>query len=600
MPDRSEIWDWAARHIDFGSAEAFKGHYNIENVPWNREPMRAFKNPFVREITVIGPPQESGKTITAQVCAAWRIVNLPAKMAFNAVTNVKADNFSDTRWQQTMHSCRALRERFSDDRHKTKKRRIIFRDGTFLIIQGAELEANRNSDSIEVQINDEVHLWDRPWHKEMANRTRAYRKSRKILNISTGGTKGSELEEAYIAGHQAEWSHHCPACGGVFQYVFNPKSPKCNIKFDLSKAIIHADGRLDLSEFEKSVHVACPNPACNHPMYWSEELLARLNRNGVYVPMNPNANPEKLSFHVNAFAIGARPWFQILEPWVRMNLRGGLFTLEILKDFITKELVEFWENKPMTVNKELRLGGYTRQEMLKPGGWKDEWIRVIAFDNQQGARGDIPHRWFVCRAFAKDGRSRLVDCGRLNEWEDCRAKQRELGVPDWAANRPGPWAVCDRAHDPTAVDDVCSRFKWFGMLGQDTEEFLHSPKSENSGQRMLFSEERFIDIGYGTETGGREYAVYFLWASQKVQDLLAALREGKAQDWELPRDIMDWCPEYADHINAHRQKLVTDNKTGKERLIWAQVGGWPDHLYDCESMLVVLGLMAGIFKRDES
>lgn len=595
-PDRREVWDWAAQHVDFGNNASFKGRYDVENVPWTREILRAFKNPYVREITVVMPPQESGKTKAAEVCLCWRAANVPAPMAFNPVTNVKAEQWSDTRWTQMLKACPKVAEKFSDNRHDNKKRRIIFRDGTFLIIQGAEVDANRQSDSVEVQVNDEVNLWERPWLTQMHNRLRAYQKTRKILNIGVGGEKGSEQHERFQAGNQLEWSHHCPECNGVFQYVFDHRSPKCNIRFDLSKAVMHANGSLDLNEFAKTVHVVCPN--CSRRIEWSEDLLLRMNRGGVFVAMNPDANPEIVSIHASSFAIGRRPWVEILRPWVRMNMRGGIFAQEILKEFITQELAEFWEDRPIAVSKDLKVGGYTRQEMLKPGGWSEEWIRVMTVDNQRGEKGDIPHRWFVARAFSRNGKSRLIDCGRINEWEGVREKQRELGIPEWTAERPGPWVVVDRAFNPTEVDEVCARMKWYGMLGQDTEEFIHGPRSEFAGQRMLFTEPRMIDVGYGTAESGRTFAVYYLWSSQKVQDLLANLREGKGDQWDVPRDILDFCPEYADHLNSHRQVMELSQKTGVERRVWKKIGGWPDHLYDCESICVVLGMIAGVFKKE--
>lgn len=595
--DRREIWEWAAEHVDFGNNAAFKGAYSIDNVPWTREILRAFKNPYVREITVVMPPQESGKTKAAEVCLCWRAVNSPAPMAFNPCTNVKAEQWSDTRWKQMLLACPAVREKFSDNRHDQKKVRMIFRDGTFLIVQGAETPANRQSDSVEVQVNDEVNLWDKPWLKEMHNRLLAYNKSRKILNIGVGGNEGSEQQEKFLEGNQLEWSHHCPACGQVFQYVFDHRSPKCNIKFDLNKAVQHVDGRIDLSEFDKSVFVVCPLPHCGHKMQWSEELMMKLNRNGVYVPMNPNANPELVSIHANAFAIGARPWSKILEPWVRLNAKGGVFASEILKEFVTQPLAEFWKDRPVSVSKDIKLGSYTRSDMLKHGAWEDEWIRVMAVDNQHGARGDIEHRWFACRAFARDGRSRLIDCGRINEWPEVRDRQRALGVLDYSAQRPGPWVVVDRRYNPTDVDEVCSRMKWFGLMGQDTDKFVHGSNSRWGEQQMLFSDEKIMDVGFGTDAG-RRICVYHFWSSQKVQDLLAALRGGKAQSWELPADLNEFCPEYVDHINSHRQQMDVSPKSGKERLVWNKIGGWPDHLYDCESMLVVLGLMAGIFKKE--
>lgn len=599
IPDRREIWEWAHEAVDFGSGEAFKGKFDVENVPWTREIYRAFKNPYVRECTVVMPPQESGKTIAGQVCLAWRGTNHPTKIAFNTSTNVSAVKWQETRWNQTIAATPLLQDRLSPNRYHNKTGRIIFKDATFLLIQGAETPANRQSDSVEVQINDELHLWEKPWVTQMHSRTRAYKATKKILNISLGGNKGSELHDRFLAGNQLEWSHHCPACGQVFQYVFNRDKPNCNIHFDMTKAVLHADGRLDLTEFAKTVHVSCPQPHCGHKMEYDEDLLARLNRNGVYVPMNPDANPEVVSIHANAFAIGRRSWASILEPWVRMHLRGGVFAMEILRTFICEDLAEFWEEKPMVVSKEIRLGSYTRGEILKPGAWKDEWIRTMQVDNQRGSHGDIPHRWFTCWAFSRANLSkmRLVDCGRLNEWSEVRAKQKDLGVPDWSPDRPGPWVVVDRRYDPTEVDEVCAKYKWHGSMGSDQDEFIHSSFSPHAGKRMLFSEDRQIDIGYGTAEQGRLHAIYFLWCSQKVQDIQAQLREGKGDSLEVPSDIMEFCPEFVTHINAHRQ-VMEMNKRGQEKRVWIRIGDWPDHLYDCTTQAVVQGLKAGVFKRE--
>lgn len=597
LADRREIWDWAAEHVDFGNGEAFKGHYDVENVPWTREMLRAFRNPYVREITFIAPPQESGKTKGAEVCIAHRAATQPAKMAFNAVTNVKALGWQEMRFNGLVNSCRALERRLSDNPDKRKRGRVIFRDSTFLIIQGAENDANRQADSVEVQINDECHLWERPWMTQMHSRTRAYKETRKILNISVGGNKRTELEERFLAGNQLEWHHHCPACGKPFRYIFDSKHPQCNIRFDMSAAKVFSDGRLDLREFAKTVHAVCPQPHCGTRIDYDVDLIAKMNRNGVYIPMNPDANPEVVSMHINSFAIGRRPWWQILEPWVRMSVKGGVFAPDILRAFICEELAEFWEDRPMIVSKDIRLGGYRRADVLRKGSWADEWIRVMTIDNQRGARGDVPHRWFVCRAFAKDGRSRLIDCGRINEWEDVRKKQLELEVNEWTPERPGPWVCVDRRHDPTTIDEICARYKWFGMMGSDRDEFQHSQESPYAGNLMEFTEPRTIDIGFGTREQGRQFAVYYIWSSQKVQDRLAILRSGKAEAFEVPSDIAEFCPEYAEQINSHRQVIEQDQK-GNDRRVWKRIGDYPDHIYDCESECVVIGLMAGVFKRD--
>ena len=105
-------------------------------------------------------------------------------------------------------------------------------------------------------------------------------------------------------------------------------------------------------------------------------------------------------------------------------------------------------------------------------------------------------------------------------------------------------------------------------------------------------------MGFGTKDQGRKHAIYYYWASQRVQDFLAILRGGKAEAWELPADLGSFCSEYAEHINSHRQK-IEEGKKGDEKRVWYKISGWADHLYDCECEAVVLGLMAGVFKMPE-
>lgn len=593
LPDRREIWEWAHERIDFGNSEAFKGAYDVDNVPWTREFLRAAKDPNVREVTFVAPPQESGKTKASEVFMGWRICNAPAKMAFNTSTNVKAEQWSETRWDGLLESCPDVKPKFSSNRHLKKKRRIIFRDRTFLLIQGAETDGNRASDSVEVQVNDEVYLWETPWLREMNGRTDAYREVRKILNISVGGKKGSELQQKFLAGNQGEWNHRCPKCKKPFAYVFDNKKPACNIRFNLDAAIVHADGRVDLREFAKTVLVNCPDPACGWKTGYDRDQMFELNRSGLYVPMNPDANPEIVSLHVNSFAIGRQPWHEILEPWVRLHVRGGVFAPEVLKEFITKPLAEFWDEQPFVVPTELALANFKRADILVRGSWPEEFLRVMTADNQHGRAGDVPHRWFLGVAFSRAGKLRILDGGRLNEWPDLKKKQVELGIPDPTEQAPGPWVAVDRRYDPVEVDEVCSRYKWTGFMGADQDEFVHPPYSPFAGTRQLFTEPRAIDVGFGTAEMGRRFAIYHFWATQRVQDLLAKLRKGGML--EVPRDIGEWCPDFAEHLGSHRQ-IKEPLRNGGDRLVWKRIGSAPDHLYDCLCEAVVIGCMAGIYR----
>lgn len=600
VPDRREIWEWAGgtepdksdAAVNFGNTTSFKGTYDVENVPWTREFLRAIKDPNVRTIVFVAPPQDSGKTKAAEVAMSHRIVTDPCNIGFYTSTNVKAQQWAETRWEPMLNSTRGMAERFAEDENKKKVCRIIFKDGTYLVVQGAETEGNRASDSYEMVVCDEVYLYDRPWLREIFDRTNAYRTTCKRVLVSVGGDKGSELHEQFQAGNQGEWVHVCPGCGADLEYVFNTKDPRCNIRFDVNAAVIHADGRLDLREFKKTVKVVCLS--CKEEMGYDRERLAEMNRKGGhYVFKNPGADPSTVSLHANAFALGREPWHEILEPWVRLHIRGGVFAKEILREFVIKKLADWWDDRPFMVSTELKLSNYIRNDVIRPGSWPEEVLRVMTVDNQKGKRGDVEHRWFLCVAFGRDGTCRIVDGGRENEWDALKQRQVELGIPDPTEARPGPFVGVDRRYDPVGVDDVCARFKWYGFMGTPQEEFVHPPWSPFAGTRQLFTEPRAIDIGFGTAEMGRRFSMYMNVASQKAQDLLDQLR--KAGMVQFPRDLNEWCPHMPEQMNSHRQ-IMEPTKFGGQKRIWVRIGDTPDHLYDCLVNAIVIGCIAGVYR----
>ena len=613
LPDNREIWDWAADNIDFGNTQAFKGPYNIDNVPWIMDPLRALKDPRIRTVIFRGPPQISGKTIMAQTYLCWRICERPANLAFNAFTNVKADRWADTRWKtmigtdQIRAACKRIAGRMSENRHDTKKRQNIFKAGDFLIIQGAEVDANRESDSVEVQVNDECQFWGEPWLSEMKSRTDAFSDTYKILNIGLGGTKGTEWSNQWLNSDRREWSHHCPTwiggCDKLFQYRFNLRDPEgATIHFDKTKVLLKTDGTFDYTAFRPTIYVGCPH--CGMRIDYDAELLARMNlesmrRGDGYVCTNPGADPKVIGFHINAFAIGRQPWWEIVEPWIKATMGRSVFEKELMHSFITHKLVEDWDDLPRVNRKEIQFGDYTSADMEKPGAWPDEWIRLMSCDKQHGARGDIPHYWVVIRAFSKTGASRLVWCGRVNEDHQLRELQLKYGVRDWSPELPGPWVVIDRQHKPQEVDALCARFKWYGIMAQENAEKYQHPRGSMMAPDEVadhyFSEIREIDIGFGSHTGERQIACYMLYVKQKICDILATLISGQADPWECPKDLYAFCPEYADHIGSFHQ-VMESTKQG-DKLLWRRIGHNADHLRSCEEQLVVLGLMAGVFKR---
>lgn len=50
-------------------------------------------------------------------------------------------------------------------------------------------------------------------------------------------------------------------------------------------------------------------------------------------------------------------------------------------------------------------------------------------------------------------------------------------------------------------------------------------------------------------------------------------------------------------MNSHRQFMEVD-RYQKEKRVWKRIGDTPDHLYDCVCQAVVIGCMAGIYRKE--
>jgi phage terminase large subunit GpA-like protein len=587
--DNRSITDWAHEHIKFGSDSPFPGLFDADNVPWTRRIYEAWQDPSVRQIIISGCPQLSGKTIAAQVCMAHTQVNDPSPMGFYADTNGKAERFEATRWRPMLDKCPALADRV----RTATKGRTIFKDGSFLIILGAEAEANRQSDTLRHIVKDEAWRYGAGWGKQIDNRKEAFDRTGdwKTMALGTGGTKGTEFSNDHASGTCEEWHVPCPHCGGMHDYKWDHSDGGVFEKEDVMKA----DGSLDFRATGQTTHIKCPH--CKQRIEYDREERARANLSGEWIATNEDADPSIVSITISAFVVG-KDWRDIMERWIRIGKGHNVGQKQALKDFIRFVLAQFWEDRPIVVKQEMVTGDYTRADMLD-GRMDGEFTRLAAIDYQHGLRGDREHFWFVVRAYRADGSSRLVDCGRVDEVADLddrliAAKVERVSNADHKSSR----VTIDCAFKPDVIYEFCLRFNWVGVRGEDRDmrqnggQYLHKiPVKKGVEFRVYknFSDLKSGQIGVGrTSKYNGLYAPWRAINNQAIEDQLYELRSGKAMAWEVPSDIMDFCPEYGQHINTHA-KLNVSKDESHENYRWTLVGSQeqnPDHLYACEKYLV--------------
>jgi hypothetical protein len=84
-----------------------------------------------------------------------------------------------------------------------------------------------------------------------------------------------------------------------------------------------------------------------------------------------------------------------------------------------------------------------------------------------------------------------------------------------------------------------------------------------------------------------------LFSSPNAQDVLEWLRGGRGQEWSVAADAS---ADYLAQIDSHRKIVRRNPITGRQNYIWRQIGKRPDHLLDCELMIVALAELGGIVK----
>jgi hypothetical protein len=243
-----------------------------------------------------------------------------------------------------------------------------------------------------------------------------------------------------------------------------------------------------------------------------------------------------------------------------------------LQDFVNSILAEPWEDAMTDESRPLTIGEYHLRAAPEEGT-----ARIMAVDVQQD------HFYFACRAFAKDGSSQLIDEGRLTTWADLEFKVQELGL-DQQRNIGGTMAklvVVDSGFRTDEVLDVCLRNRYIPAKGED--------RADGYGVKFGKTLRKAISVLKPYRRG------YFLmlFSSPAAQDVLEWLRGGKGPAWTVAADASE---EYKAHLDSHRKVVKRSPLTGRENYIWKQIGRRPDHMLDCELMILALAEYGNIIK----
>ena len=332
-PENITVSQWAARHRVLSresSAEA--GPWRNERTPYLVEPMDAFNDPRVSDITVVAMSQVGKSELELNIIGDI-IDQDPGSMLYVQPNLDDAKKFSKLRIAPMIRDSPRLKAKVSDIKSRDAGNTVLQKTfpGGMLTIVGSQSPSALASTPARYVLGDEVDRWvlsagteGDPWSLAAARTTTYYNAKR--VAVSTPTIKGfSKIEKLYNDGTQEKWCSLCPDCGEWHDIVFD------DIKFEFDTITVGKTTEYKIT----SVFWCCPSCGCVHS---EKEMRSQPTK---WIADNPEAiNRGHRSFWVNAFSSPWRSWEAIVLGFLQSRKDP-----ERLKVFYNTVLGQLWEDR---------------------------------------------------------------------------------------------------------------------------------------------------------------------------------------------------------------------------------------------------------------
>ena len=573
--------EWGEKYVQLpGSARSTR--YDSSIHPQMRLPLSLINDGVTRRITLVKPIQTGG-SVFGEVALCYVLANFfSGDIQYNWETDEKAEDRSDKRVMPILRATVPVWTKFPRDRHKVQKGLICFPHCN-LTIQGVNAEGNLESDSIRVQINEEVHGWPAGRLKLAYGRTTAFYNSL-IINISNASRVGDQLHQEFMAGTQEHWMVLCPGCGAhhIMRTKWDDKQPELGgLRYD-STDCKKEDGTYNYKKLAPTIFYQMP---CGHCVKDDVQVRRQMSLGGKWSePHNPDAPISNRSFIYDAVSVDTINWLQMLiidKHEALRALRAG--EPELWEQYVTRRECNFYDPdlKPFKANIMTTSGLKKNRE-----GLTGRLARFFALDRQLGiaAKGEKPHWWLVIRDYMPNGDSQLIFEGKLHtsaeviETLDAHECRRDVGVADSGA-------------DTEHVYNFCLKYGINAIKGGQRDIYKHTDET-----REIFSEpiplHRMMDgatphYDYIDGRPDPREPLFYEYSRHNIRNLLAYLRENTV--FGVPEDVSE---DYRAHMDSEERKIKRHTLTGEKIEYWEQSARRND-LFVCECYCALSFKMSG-------
>jgi hypothetical protein len=574
--------EWCQQNCNLpGSARTTRFDSSI--TPWLRLPLSLINDGVTRIITFVKPVQTGG-SVLGEVALCYILANFfSGDVQYNWETDEKATDRQSKRVEPILRATRMVFEKFPSDRHKVSKGLICFPHCNFTI-QGVASEGNLASDSIRVQINEEVHGWPAGRLQLAYRRTTAFWNSL-ILNISNASKTGDQLHQAYLSGSQEQWLVLCPGCGQHhhMQTRWDDAHPELGgLRYD-SEGCKNADGTYNYNKLAPTIRYQMP---CGHVVKDDVQVRRQMSLGGKWsAPNNPNAHISNRSFTYEAVCVDTISWLGLIEEKHRAIRARNSDDPTLWIQYLNERECQFYDPEYKPWKKAVVL---TKDLKKNREGLAGRMARYFALDRQLGiaAKGEKPHWWLVIRDYMPNGDSQLIFEGKLHTSSevicvlDSHGCRRDHGVADSGA-------------DTDHVYAFCLKYGINAIKGGQTPTYKHS-----DGITQVWSEPKpvftMIDGAaplYDYVDGRPDDREPYFWEYSKhnIRNLLAYLMD--TTSFATPDDVSE---DYTAHMNAMEKKVGRHSRTNEPFEYWEVSKG--ERRFDlrvCECYCAMLFKMSG-------
>lgn len=596
--------EWCEEHVIMNSSARSK-HFRCDITPWIREPLyRAAQGIWtppqdfyldmlveMREGTMLKPVQTGGSAWGECMLMYWAMF-ARGMLQFNWTDDKKAKDRWESRISDLFENCAPVRaKKDALGMFDARKMEIDF-GNVFFRMQGIFEDKNLDSDSVPLQINEEIHTWPPGFLKKAENRARAVW-NYKRLNISNAGMKGDQLDQAYRKGTMQQWLVKCPGCNDwhFMRTRFDKKRP------ELGGLWYDADGcrrgfmEYDYNKLAPTIHYQMP---CGFRIHHKDKQTRKaLSLSGKYSePTNKGCELSIRSYTYHAVTVDFSDWVQIVMDKHDALRARKLGDPEPWRRYCCETECEPYdpEDIPIVLD-SVKLA--LEQKKNREGLAEANKGRLFALDRQQGEadKGEFPHWWLVIRDFAmtpKGLKSILVYEGK------CETDEGVIAVLD--EHQCNRWMGCaDSGDDTTHVYRFCLKYGINAIKGGNEELYAHE-----KGVRRIFSVERplhamlsgpplfpYVQGVDGPEPDDRE-PLFWLYSKPGVRERLHWLRTNT--EWLTPGDASD---DYKEHMAAEERTTRSHPRTNQEIVEWVKLKKRND-MFVCECYIAMMVDMVGL------